>query len=364
MSGLIVLAAGGTGGHMFPAEALAGELLGRGVKVALVTDKRGQAFDNRLPGVALHRIRAGRPGTGVASRVLAICEIALGLLAARRILRALAPAAAVGFGGYPSVPTMMAASRLGVPTVIHEQNARLGRANRWLAPRMKRIAISFAQVDGLADTDRARIAETGNPVRPAVVAEGGVLYTPPAAGAINLLVIGGSQGAHILSVVVPAALALMPAAIKARLIVLQQTRPEDLDAVRRAYDASGIRAEIATFFADAPSRMARAHLVISRAGASSVAELCVVGRPAILVPYRHAADDHQTANAEALAAAGAAWVMNEHNFTPSALAQRLEILFTQPALLAASAASAKRHGRPDAARRLADLVLETAGGAR
>jgi len=364
MSGLIVLAAGGTGGHMFPAEALAGELLGRGVKVALVTDKRGQAFDNRLPGVALHRIRAGRPGTGVASRVLAICEIALGLLAARRILRALAPAAAVGFGGYPSVPTMMAASRLGVPTVIHEQNARLGSANRWLAPRMKRIAISFAQVDGLADTDRARIAETGNPVRPAVVAEGGVLYTPPAAGAINLLVIGGSQGAHILSVVVPAALALMPAAIKARLIVLQQTRPEDLDAVRRAYDASGIRAEIATFFADAPSRMARAHLVISRAGASSVAELCVVGRPAILVPYRHAADDHQTANAEALAAAGAAWVMNEHNFTPSALAQRLEILFTQPALLAAAAASAKRHGRPDAARRLADLVLETAGGAR
>lgn len=364
MSALIVLAAGGTGGHMFPAEALAGELVGRGVTVALVTDKRGQAFDNRLPGVALHRIRAGRPGAGIASRVLAVCEIALGLLAARRILRSLAPAAAVGFGGYPSVPTMMAAARLGLPTVIHEQNARLGRANRWLTPRMKRIATSFAQVDGLAQTERARIVETGNPVRLAIVAERGQPYAPPVAGPINLLIIGGSQGARILSTVVPAGLALLPASIKARLAVTQQARPEDANAVRRAYETSGIRAEIATFFADVPVRMARAHLVISRAGASSVAELCVIGRPAILVPYRHAADDHQTANAEALAAAGAAWVMSEQSFTPPALAQRLETVFAQPALLAAAAASAQRHGRPDAARRLADLVIETAGAAR
>lgn len=364
MSALIVLAAGGTGGHMFPAEALAGELVGRGVKVALVTDKRGQAFDNRLPGVALHRIRAGRPGAGLASRVFAVCEIALGLFAARRILRALTPAAAVGFGGYPSVPTMMAASRLGVPTVIHEQNARLGRANRWLVPRMKRIATSFAQVDGLAGVDRARIVETGNPVRPAVAAERGMPYAPPAAGPINLLIVGGSQGARILSAVVPAALTLLPAAFKARLAVAQQARPEDLDAVRRAHAANGIRAEVATFFVDMPARMARAHLVISRSGASSVAELCVIGRPAILVPYRHAADDHQTANAEALAAVGAGWTMSEQTFTPSALAQRLETLFAQPQLLAAAAAAAQRLGRPHAARRLADLVLETAGGPR
>lgn len=364
MSALIVLAAGGTGGHMFPAEALAGELVGRGVAVALVTDKRGQAFDNRLPGVALHRIRAGRPGAGIASRVLAVCEIALGLLAARRILRTLAPAAAVGFGGYPSVPTMMAAARLGLPTVIHEQNARLGRANRWLTPRMKRIATSFAQVEGLAQTERARIVETGNPVRPAVVAESGRPYAPPVTGPINLLIIGGSQGARILSAVIPAGLALLPAALKVRLRVTQQTRPEDADAVRRTYETNGIRAEIAIFFADVPARMAHAHLVISRAGASSVAELCVVGRPAILVPYRHAADDHQTANAEALAAAGAAWVMSEQSFTPPALAQRLETLFAQPDLLATAASSAQRHGQPDAARRLADLVIATAGGAR
>lgn len=364
MSALIVLAAGGTGGHMFPAEALAGELVGRGVKVALVTDKRGQAFDNRLPGMAVHRIRAGRPGAGIASKLLAACEIALGVFAARRLLRALAPAAAVGFGGYPAVPTMLAASRLGMPTVIHEQNARLGRANRWLLPRMKRVATSFSHVDGLGEIDRARIVETGNPVRPVVVAERGTPYAPPAAGQINLLVIGGSQGARILSAVVPGGLAQLPAEIKARLSVTQQARPEDVDAVRRAYAASGIHAEVAPFFADVPARMARAHLVISRSGASSVAELCVVGRPAILVPYRYAADDHQTVNAEALAAAGAAWLMNESSFTPAALAQRLETLFAQPALLTAAAASARRHGRPDAAQRLADLVLETAGGAR
>lgn len=364
MSALIVLAAGGTGGHMFPAEALAGELVGRGIEVALVTDKRGQAFDSRMPGIALHRIRAGRPGVGLASRLLAICEIALGFFAARRILRALAPAAAVGFGGYPSMPTMMAASRLGVPTVIHEQNARLGRANRWLVPRMKRIATSFVQVDGLAGIASARIVETGNPVRPTVMAESRVPYAPPIDGQIRLLIIGGSQGARILSVVVPAALALLPAEIKARLAVVQQARPEDIDTVKRTHAANGIRAEVAAFFADAPERMAHAHLVISRAGASTIAELCVIGRPAILVPYRFAADDHQTANAQALARVGGAWMLAEQDFTPAALARQLETLFGQPPLLAAAAAAARDRGRPDAARRLADLVLETAGGAR
>lgn len=360
MSGTIVLAAGGTGGHIFPAEALAGELIGRGLKVALVTDRRGQAFGGKLPGVALHRIRAGRPGAGLIGKFTAACEMALGMLAARRILRALAPIAAIGFGGYPSVPTMLAASRLGLPTVIHEQNARIGRANRWLAPRMKRIATSFAQLDGLGTVDRARIVETGNPVRAAVLAQRGIAYAAPRDGAIDLLVIGGSQGAHVLSAVVPHALALLPPALRARLKVAQQARPEDLDAVRRAYDESGIRAETAIFFSDVPARLAAAHLVISRAGASSVAELCAIGRPAILVPYRLAADDHQTANAEALAAIGAAWVMSEQNFTAPSLAQRLEKLLATPELLDAAAQAAHRHGRPDAARRLADLLLETA----
>ncbi|HXM84867.1 MAG TPA: undecaprenyldiphospho-muramoylpentapeptide beta-N-acetylglucosaminyltransferase [Stellaceae bacterium] len=369
MSGLIVLAAGGTGGHIFPAEALAGELLGRGLKVALVTDKRGQAFGDRLPGVDLHRIRAGRPGASLLSKLAAAIEIALGAVAARKLMRALAPDAAVGFGGYPSVPTMLAASRLGFPTLLHEQNARLGRANRWLAPRMKRIATSFAEVDGLDAAGRSRAVETGNPVRASISAARAVPYAAPETGPIELLVIGGSQGAHILSAVVPAALALLPASLRARIKLAQQARPEDIAAVRAAHAANGIKAETATFFSDMPARLARAHLVISRAGASSVAEICAVGRPAILVPYRFAADDHQTANAEALRQSGAAWVMAERDFTPTALAQRLENLFSQPALLEASASSAFRHGRPDAARRLADLVLETAtttshGGAR
>ncbi len=360
MSGLIVLAAGGTGGHIFPAEALAGELLGRGLKVALVTDKRGQAFGGRLPGVDLHRIRAGRPGASLLSKILAAAEIALGFIAARKLLRALAPDAAVGFGGYPSVPTMLAASRIGFPTLIHEQNARLGRANRWLAPRVKRIATSFAAVDGLDAAERMRAVETGNPVRAAISAARSTPYAAPNAGTIELLVIGGSQGAHILSAVVPAALALLPAPLRARIKLAQQARPEDLESVRASHAANGIKAETAAFFADVPARLARAHLVISRAGASSVAEFCAVGRPSILVPFRLAADDHQTANAESLKQAGAAWILSEHDFTPSALAQLLEKLFTQPALLEAAASSAYRHGRPDAARRLADLVLETA----
>jgi UDP-N-acetylglucosamine--N-acetylmuramyl-(pentapeptide) pyrophosphoryl-undecaprenol N-acetylglucosamine transferase len=234
---------------------------------------------------------------------------------------------------------------------------------------MKRSATSFAEVDGLDAAGRSRAVETGNPVRASVSAARAVPYAAPESGPIELLVIGGSQGAHILSVVVPAALALLPAPLRARIKLAQQARPEDIAAVRAAHATNGIKAETATFFSDMPARLARAHLVISRAGASSVAEICAVGRPAILVPYRFAADDHQTANAEALKQAGAAWVMTERDFTPAALAQRLENLFSQPALLEASASSAFRHGRPDAARRLADLVLETAattshGGAR
>ncbi|HXP13407.1 MAG TPA: undecaprenyldiphospho-muramoylpentapeptide beta-N-acetylglucosaminyltransferase, partial [Stellaceae bacterium] len=348
------------GGHIFPAEALAGELLGRGLKVALVTDKRGQAFGGRLPGVDLHRIRAGRPGASLLSKIAAAAEIALGFIAARKLLRDLTPDAAVGFGGYPSVPTMLAASRGGFPTLIHEQNARLGRANRWLAPRVRRIATSFAQIDGLDAAGRMRAVETGNPVRASIAAVRSTPYAAPDSGTIELLVIGGSQGAHILSAVVPAALALLPAGLRARIALAQQARPEDLEQVHAAHAANGIKAEISPFFSDIPARLARAHLVISRAGASSVAEICAVGRPSILVPFRLAADDHQTANAESLKQAGAAWVLAERDFTPPALAQLLEKLLTQTGLLAAAASSAHRHGRPDAARRLADLVLETA----
>jgi UDP-N-acetylglucosamine--N-acetylmuramyl-(pentapeptide) pyrophosphoryl-undecaprenol N-acetylglucosamine transferase len=365
MSALIALAAGGTGGHMFPAEALARELLGRGFRVALVTDRRGQAFGDALPGVALHRIRAGRLGAGLASKVVGLAGLALGTLQAGRLLRALAPAAAVGFGGYPSVPTMLAASRLGLPTLLHEQNAILGRANRLLAPRAKVIATAFAEVGAVRAADRPRLVLTGNPVRPAIAALRGTPYRIPAAdGPFEILVIGGSQGARVLSEVVPAAFAALPETLRRRLRVTQQARAEDLEAVRRAHAASGVAAELAPFFADVPARLARAQLVISRSGASSMAELTVIGRPAILVPYLHAADDHQTANARALEKAGGAWVIAQESFTAPALAEMLAALMAAPDRLAAAAAAAHAQGRPDAAHALADLVAATARNGR
>jgi UDP-N-acetylglucosamine--N-acetylmuramyl-(pentapeptide) pyrophosphoryl-undecaprenol N-acetylglucosamine transferase len=363
MSALIALAAGGTGGHVFPAEALARELLDRGYRVALVTDRRGQTFGDKLPEVALYRIRAGRIDAGLMRKVVGFAELALGTLEAGRKLRTLAPVAVVGFGGYPSVPTMLAAARLGLPTVIHEQNAILGRANRLLAPRVKRIATSFAELGGIREGDRARIVETGNPVRPAVAALRGTPYPALVGdGPIHILVIGGSQGARVLSEVVPAAFALLPEPVRRRLRVTQQARAEDIDAVRRGHAASGVAAELATFFTDVPERLARAHLVISRSGASSVAEIAMIGRPAILVPYLQAADDHQTANAKALDRAGGAWIMPQPDFTAKALAARLAGLIAASETLAAAAAAAHRLGRPDAARALADLVSTAIGG--
>jgi len=363
-TGLVVLAAGGTGGHMFPAEALAHALLTRGRRVALVTDSRGESFGERLPGVALHRIRAGRLSGHPLRKALGLIELALGTLEAGRHLRALGPSAVVGFGGYPSVPTMLAAARQKRPTVIHEQNAILGRANRLLASRARRIATSFAEVTGLAAADRMRAIETGNPVRPAVTALRGAPYMESRGdAAFELLVLGGSQGARILSAVVPTALARLPEPLRARLRVTQQARPEDADGVRAAYGACGIAAEIRSFFDDVPARLARAQRVIARSGASTVAELTVMGRPAVLVPYRYAADDHQTANARALEAAAAAWLMNETGFTAEALAERLAVLMRAPETLAKTARAAHGLGRPDAAERLADLVLATARGA-
>jgi UDP-N-acetylglucosamine--N-acetylmuramyl-(pentapeptide) pyrophosphoryl-undecaprenol N-acetylglucosamine transferase len=362
MSDAIVLAAGGTGGHIFPAEALARELLGRGFRVALVTDRRGQAFGERLPGVALHHIRAGRFGAGIMSKVVATAELALGTLEAARLLRTLAPAAVIGFGGYPSVPTMVAAARLGLPTLIHEQNAVLGRANRLLAPKAKRIATAFAEVAAVREADRARVVETGNPVRAAIAALHNRRYFAPGAeGPFEILVIGGSQGARVLSEVVPAAFAKLPEAPRRRLRVTQQARAEDIEAVRRAHAASGVLAELATFFDDVPTRLERAHLVISRSGASTIAELAMAGRPAILVPYLQAADDHQTANARALETAGGAWVMSQATVTPDSLAEKLAALMASPATLAAAAAHAHALSRPDAARALADLVIAVAG---
>ncbi|MGH6988887.1 MAG: undecaprenyldiphospho-muramoylpentapeptide beta-N-acetylglucosaminyltransferase [Stellaceae bacterium] len=366
---LIILAAGGTGGHLFPAEALAQELTVRGWRAAMMTDQRGQAFgDPRMKAgdldLDLYRIRAGRPEAGVVSKLVAATEIWRGMREAQRLLRQLAPACVAGFGGYPSVPTVLAAARLGIPTLIHEQNALLGRANRLLAPRVQRIATSFAETGGIQAKDRPKVLLTGNPVRPAIalMRQTGYAEFDPEAP-FRLLVMGGSQGARILAAVVPRALAALAPALRRRLDVSQQARPEDLDAAREVYRAAGVEADVAAFFDDVPLRMASAHLVISRAGASSIAELATIGRPAILVPFARAAEDHQTLNARAFATGSAGWVMSEPAFTANALAARLTHLMAERDLLAKAAAAAASHGRPLAARALADLVVDLVGGA-
>jgi UDP-N-acetylglucosamine--N-acetylmuramyl-(pentapeptide) pyrophosphoryl-undecaprenol N-acetylglucosamine transferase len=358
-AGTIMLAAGGTGGHMFPAEALARALLARGRSVTLVTDRRGHAFGDSLAEVPVHRIRAASPGAGLIGKLKAAVEMALGLLEARALLRRLRPAAVVGFGGYPSVPTVYAAIQARVPSLLHEQNAVLGRANRMLIAGAKRLAVAFTGVARVSEADRAKIIRTGNPVRPPIAAQRDATYQAPEGEApVRLLVMGGSQGARVFSDIIPQALALLPAPLRARIHLSQQCRPEDLEAARAALSGLGLGGlTLESFFRDVPDRLAACHLAITRAGASTIAELTCVGRPAILVPYPHATDDHQTANARQLAEVGAAWLAPQPDFTAQALADRLSALLNNPSTLRDAAESARNWGTAQAADALADAVL-------
>ncbi|WP_448191181.1 undecaprenyldiphospho-muramoylpentapeptide beta-N-acetylglucosaminyltransferase [Azospirillum sp. sgz301742] len=357
----IILAAGGTGGHIFPAEALARELLARGHAVTLITDKRGHAFGDTLPEVPVHRIRAASPSGGVLGKLKGAVQLAIGIFDARSLIRQIAPAAVVGFGGYPSVPTVYAAGRASVPVLLHEQNAVLGRANRLLISSARRLAVAYPSVSGVREP--AKIVLTGNPVRPAVAAKRAAPYDAPAAdGPVRVLVMGGSQGARIFSDVMPAALALLPAALRSRIHLAQQCRPEDLEGVRAAIAPLGLGGvELESFFRDVPDRLAAAHLAVTRAGASTVAELTCIGRPAVLVPYPFATDDHQTANARAVAEAGAAWLVPQPEFTAETLAARLTALLADPAQLTRAAQASAAWGTDAAAATLADAVLELAG---
>ena len=353
---LVLLAAGGTGGHMFPAEALARELLRRGHRIALVTDSRGGGFGDRLPEVTVEHVSAGGlVGTSLVHRARSLASLAMGLIQARRIVARLDPELAVGFGGYASVPTVMAASQAGVPILLHEQNAVLGRANRMLAPRAARIATSFPEVGEMKPAERVKASLTGNPVRPALAEVGSYEPVQPN-GPIRLLAFGGSQGARIFASAIPGAVGLLPESLRRRLSVSQQARPDDVPAVREAYAKLGIAAEVSAFFDDVPQRMAAAHLVVCRSGASTVAELTAAGRPAILIPFALAADDHQTANARFLSEAGGGWLIPERALTPESLAERLISLLAQPQALSRAALCARGVARVDAASRLADLA--------
>jgi len=353
---VIVLAAGGTGGHMFPAEALARELNVRGFAMALITDRRGAAFGEKA-GVEVHRIHAGQAVGNTFRKIAGAIQLARGWFEARRLLRDLDPALAVGFGGYASLPTMLAAVRAGILTLIHEQNAVLGRANRLLAPRVDAIATSFDQVLRLPPSGRAIMRRTGNPVRPEIAALSTQPYPAPEAdGPLHVLVTGGSQGATIFSRLVPYAVSLLPPESRARLRIVQQCRPEDIEAVTQAYRELGVAAELRPFFTDMPRRLAEAHVAICRAGASTVAELTAAGRPSILVPYPAATDDHQTANARALFRQRCGWFAPQSELTPEKLGEMLQALLAEPSRLVDVAQRAREAGIPDAAARLADMV--------
>ncbi|MGB8366616.1 MAG: undecaprenyldiphospho-muramoylpentapeptide beta-N-acetylglucosaminyltransferase [Rhizomicrobium sp.] len=359
----IVLSAGGTGGHLFPAQALAAELLQRGRRIVVMTDARGRHYDTQFPGATIETVPAAAfANRSFLSLLMAPLEIAGGIVVGLFKLLRLRPAAVVGFGGYPSLPVMIAARLGGFPTAIHEQNAVLGRVNRRVASGVGAVAASFP-VARFAPKDSSRIVYTGNPVRAAVQRLAGAPYAPPEAnGAIRLLVFGGSQGARALSELVPAAIAALPEGLRARLEIVQQCRAEDIESVRSAYAASGARVELATFFDDLPERMAASHLVIARSGASTISELTVIGRPSILVPYPFATDDHQSANADVLVGAGAAWSIRQRDLTAEKLARMLSDILSAPDELVRRAAAARAIGKPDAAMRLADLVERLGAG--
>ncbi len=352
-----VLAAGGTGGHMMPAHALAVELMERGHHVALITDERGAKIPGLFADVPVHILPAGRLGGGPLGLLRAAKAIWAGRSMALRLYDSFQPTAVIGFGGYPALPALLAAFKAGVPTAIHEQNAVLGRVNRFVASKVKLIALGFPETKRLKKRDAAKSHVVGNPVRPEILALRSEAYPSlDPEGVFRVMVIGGSQGASILSEIVPDGLAMLPPSLKRRLQVTQQCRAEDIDAVRARYADLSIPADLATYMEDMPERMAWTHLMIARSGASTLAELTAAGRPAILVPLPSATDDHQTHNTAEMVEAGGARMIAQRNFTPVELAKQMQKLGLEPEGLISAAKRAWHIGKPHAAKDLADLV--------
>lgn len=361
---LIVVAAGGTGGHLFPAEALAVALKARGCIVDLATDERAFRYGGSFPARATHIVpSATLKGRDPKALFKTLTVLGKGIFRAYQLYGKIRPAAVVGFGGYPTLPPVLAATLRGIPTIIHEQNGVAGRANRLLASRVTAIATGFPAIFGHDPRLAAKSTHTGNPIRPAVVAAAARPYPGPDEP-FRLVVFGGSQGARIMSDIVPPALEFLPVVVRSRLQVVQQARDEDLYTVEEAYKRAGIPAEVKPFFRDMPARIAEASLVIGRAGASTVAELAAIGRPSILVPLPHALDQDQMANAGMLEKAGGAVRMKQAAFSPERLAAEIARLATEPGLLPKMAAGARSIGVLDAADRLAELVLAVAGRAK
>jgi UDP-N-acetylglucosamine--N-acetylmuramyl-(pentapeptide) pyrophosphoryl-undecaprenol N-acetylglucosamine transferase len=354
----IVLAAGGTGGHLFPAQALAEALSMRGHDIHLVTDERVRAYGKTFPASQTHIVPSASLSLSKPMKVpLNMFRLLAGVLKARRLFQQIRPAAVVGFGGYPSLPPLWASTMMGIPSIVHEQNAVLGRANALLAPRVMAIATSFERVFNLNAEGMAKSVMTGNPVRQMALNFAAAPYpSVDERGTLNVVIFGGSQGARFFSDIMPEAVKLLPDNLRARLSLVQQCREEDLQRVQQAYGAMRVPARLSAFFGNMPEEIARSHLVICRSGASSIAELGVIGRPAILVPLPHAIDNDQQKNAESFAAVGAGTIQPQNQLTAEVLANHLQQLLSQPQALKEAAAAAARHGKPDAAQKLADLV--------
>ncbi len=361
--GLIALAAGGTGGHLFPAQALAEELVRRGYITILLSDARAKSYGGDFPAIDIAEI----PSSTLSIRKpwklpFQAFRLWRGMKKSRILLGRNRPKAIIGFGGYPSFPPLLTAVKLGIPSAIHEQNAVMGRANRAMAKKVDVIASSFPEIAHLPEKLKDKVVFTGNPVRAVVIEAAKTPYAPPdGKGTFELLIFGGSQGAHYFAELAPKMLAEMPEAVRKRLHVTQQARPEDIDALRHDFNRLGIDATVESFFGDMPKRMAGAHLVMARSGASSVAELAVIGRPAILVPLPHALDNDQLMNARAFARAGAGWVYKQDMIQPEQMAAFITRLRYAPDDLMAAHKAARAFARPDAAARLADVVEKLAG---
>jgi UDP-N-acetylglucosamine--N-acetylmuramyl-(pentapeptide) pyrophosphoryl-undecaprenol N-acetylglucosamine transferase len=358
-----VLAAGGTGGHMIPAHALAAELRSRRHGVLLITDERGSRFPGLFEGVPVHILPAGRLGGGPIGWLRAARSVLKGRGEAKRLYREHRPDAVVGFGGYPAFPSLLAASATRIPTVLHEQNAVMGRVNRLLAGDAEAIGVAYDEIDRLKPRYRAKTVLVGNPVREEISRLGEMPFPPfDEVAPLKILVTGGSQGATILSQIVPEGLGMLEPSLRRRLQVVQQCRPDDIDRVRKQYAELGIPAELTTYIEDMAVKLADCHLMIGRAGASTIAELTAAGRPAILIPFAAATDDHQTANAREMVKAGGARAISQENFTPDVLARQIEALAMDPVALNNAAGRALSVGRPHAARDLADLVERVGNG--
>ena len=355
---VVVLAAGGTGGHIFPAEALAQILKSRGYQLAFITDCNSSSLAGTLAELEFYQIDGGGlVGQSIFLKLRNISKLVFGFFQAKKNLKKLRPNVVVGFGGYASVPTMLAATMAGYRCVIHEQNAVLGTANRFLAKHVDKVATSFIQAQGISHLPKSKIKYTGMPVRKKFNKFRDFPYPPiNNKNPLVILILGGSQGARILSKVVPKALGLIEATFRSKVKIVQQCRSEDIEEVKSLYAAQGMIADLATFYNDVPERMAAASLVIARAGASTVAELTMVGRPAILIPYPFAIDRHQQLNAEALERVGACWLMEEDVLTSKKLAKKINILLRSPASLQKAATCARNIGCPSAAAELAGLV--------